>query len=386
MSDSLPRIGIDYTAAISQGAGIGRSVRELVRALVAVEPGIPLELFVARTRDRDLPVPPGQSTYHRAAFSERTLGRLWYGLKLPIPIETWTGPLDLFHAMDFGLPALLTPTKTIVTIHDLAWEHYPDETMPGMLSHLKSVVPRSIEKADHVVAVSEATRQDVIKVYGTPPEKVTVIHHGVSGRFNQMHDKKEDAAVRAKYHLPAGPLILTVGTLQPRKNHLRLVQAFAQMARRQGDPPTLVIAGGEGWSYQPVTDEVHRLRISDRVVFTGRVDEDDLPALYRASTIFAYPSLYEGFGLPILEAMACGVPVLASDTPALSEVVGDAGVLVNPLEVTGMSYALDSILGNDQMRDSLCKQGTARARQFTWTRTAEQTWDLYELALRRPEY
>jgi glycosyltransferase involved in cell wall biosynthesis len=380
MTDSLPRIGIDYTAAIHQNAGIGRSVRELVRALVATEPGIPLELFVAGGRGIDLPAPPGLATFHPAPLSERNLARLWYRLNLPIPVETWTGPLDLFHAADFALPPTRRGAKTIVTVHDLAFERHPDETMPGMLAHLRRVVPRSVQRADHIIAVSEATRRDVIELYAAPADKVTVIPHGVASRFHPHSSAQEIAATRAKFKLPDAPLILTVGTLQPRKNHLRLIQAFAQMPHTDA---TLVIAGGPGWSYDAVTREVERLNLRDRVIFTGHLGDDDLIALYHASTIFAYPALYEGFGLPVLEAMACGVPVLAANTSSLPEVTASAALLVDPLDVDAIATALSQLLTDDALRASLIEKGKARAHSFTWARAAQQTWDLYERLLAR---
>jgi glycosyltransferase involved in cell wall biosynthesis len=377
-----PRIGIDYTAAIQQGAGIGRSVRELVGALAATKPSLPLKLFVAGARRAALPPPPGHSTYHPSRLSELNLVRLWHRLNLPIPVEWWTGPLDLFHAPDFTLPPTRRGVKTVLTIHDLAFERYPAEAMPGMLDYLKRVVPRSVRRADRVIAISAATARDLVDVYGTPPEKIEVIPLGVTDRFHPRAGEGEAAAIHARYHLPPGPLILTVGTLQPRKNHLRLVQAFARVAALYSDL-TLVIAGAPGWGYEAVEREVAHLGLNDRVVFTGRVDDADLPALYRASTVFAYPALYEGFGLPPLEAMACGVPVLVGNTSSLPEVVEQAGLLVDPFDVDALSAALDQLVGDDALRIDLSQRGIERARQFTWTRAADQTWAVYDTLLRQ---
>lgn len=380
------RIGIDYTAAIHQTAGIGRYVRELTRALADWLPGANVCLFVAAAGRADLPPYPGGFTYRPSRLSERNHARLWHRLRLPLPIELWTGPLDLFHATDFTLPPTHRNTKTVLTIHDLAFERYPAETMPGMQRFLSTVVPRSLSRADHVIAVSEATRKDLIELCDTPPEKITVVPNGVSPRFRPLtaseigEQAQKETAIRAKYGLPDGPLVLTVGTLQPRKNHQRLVQAFAQVR----EPATLVIAGGRGWAYNTTHNEVTRLGLTDRVVFAGFIDDADLPALYRTATVFAYPALYEGFGLPPLEAMACGVPVLAANTSSLPEVIGEAGLLVDPFDVEGLAAGLEKLLGDEALRASLREKGITRAGGFTWAQAAEKVWGIYQALLDQP--
>lgn len=366
-------IGIDYTAAIHQQAGIGRYVRDLTGALAALQPDVPFHLFIADGRRNDLPAPPGQCVIHPSALSERNHNRLWHRLRLPVPVETWTGRLDVFHATDFFLPPTRSTTRTVLTIHDLAFERYPDETMAGMQGFLTAVVPRSVRRADHVIAVSEATKADLVELYGTPPEKISVVAHGVDPRFRPDHPPEAIAAVRQKYGLPDDLLVLTVGTMQPRKNHRRLVQAFGRIKERSA---VLVIAGGKGWDYEAV--EAEAARLGDRVIFTGFVDEADLPALYASAAVFAYPALYEGFGLPPLEAMASGVPVLAANTSSLPEVVGGAGLLVDPIDVGEIAAALDNLLGDAVLRDTLRERGLARAGRFTWAQAAESMWEIYQ--------
>ncbi len=377
---ALPRIALDYTAAIHQTAGIGRYARDLTAALVAHPAAWRLFVMGARLRGQSLPVPPTPAVYRPSPLSHRTHNRLWYRLRLPLPVELWAGRCDLFHALDFTLPPTLPGTRTVLTIHDLSFERWPDETMPGMLHFLRAVVPRSARRADHVITDSEATRRDVIELYGLPPERVTAISLGVDPRFGPQAPAGEGDRIRAKLGLPAGPFILTVGTMQPRKNHRRLVRAFARVA----GGARLVIAGGRGWDYDAVLAEVERLGLRDRVIFTGFVDDADLPALYRAAVAFAYPSLYEGFGLPVLEAMACGLPVLAGNTSSLPEVVGpdgEAGLLVDPLDVEAIADGLARLLDDTSLQAYLARNAIARAGAFTWAQAAELTWAVYQRVL-----
>ncbi len=375
------RIALDYSAAIHQQAGIGRYVRELTRALAASAPPpytVALRLFVAGARRVHLPPPPVGCAYAPSPLSERSHARLWHRLHLPIPVELWTGHLHLFHATDFALPPTLPATRTVLTVHDLAFERYPQDTMPGMLRYLRTVVPRSVRRADYIIAPSEATCRDLIALYGTPPHKVRVIYAGVEERFTPKGGAEEAAVLRARYGLPEAPIVLTVGTLQPRKNHLRLVQAFAQVAERA----VLVIAGGAGWNYEAVRREVRRLGLEGRVIFSGFVEDADLPALYRAATVFAYPALYEGFGLPVLEAMACGVPVVTANVSSLPEVTGpQAALLVDPLDVEALAAALARLLDDADLRAALRERGIARAARFSWQRAARETWALYREVL-----
>ncbi len=377
----MTAIGIDYTAAIHQRAGIGRYVRELVRALGEVYPGSDVRLFVAGAQQRDLPPYPSGYAYCPSPISERNHARLWHRLRLPLPVELWTGRLGLFHATDFSLPPTRRGCRTILTVHDLAFERYPDETMPGMLGYLRQVVPRSVRRADCVIADSEATRRDLIDLYDTPPEKTRVVYPGVDARFNPHHTPS-DQKVRARYGLPAGPLVLTVGTMQPRKNHPRLVAACAAAFAQVREPTTLVIAGDKGWSDEIVYAEVERCGLAERVIFTGFVEDGDLPALYRAATLFVYPALYEGFGLPVLEAMACGAPVITSNVSSLPEVTGpEAALLIDPLDVEAMAGAIVKLLQDADLRETLRQRGIARAAEFPWARTADAVGNLYETLL-----
>ncbi len=375
------QIGIDYTAAVHQSAGIGRYTRELAGALAAVSaewPEVCYRLFVADAgKNFGRPLPAANFAWRPSRLTERWLARLWYRLRLPLPVEFWTGPLHLFHAPDFVLPPVRPGTRTVVTVHDLSFVRDPDTVMPGMAEYLNRWVPASIQRADHVIAVSEATRQDVIEFYKTPPDKITVLYHGVTSEFQPVQEPERLAAVRRRYGLEDRPFVLSVGTIHPRKNYRRLIEAFARV-----DPAVLlVIVGSKGWSYAEVFAEVDRLELADRVHFTGYVAEDDLPALYSAADLFVYPSLCEGFGLPLLEAMACGTPVVTSNQSALPEVVDRAGLLVDPYDVEALAGTITALLADPDRRRHLAEIGLARAAAFTWDKTARQLLQLYQKIL-----
>lgn len=373
------KIGIDYTAAIHQSAGIGRYTHELINALAAVSPtngtAPHYRLFVADAGSQFDTLPPGPNfSWHPTRISERWLARLWFRLHLPLPIQTWTGPLDLYHATDFVLPPVMPKTRTIVTIHDLSFVREPAITMPGMSRHLNTWVPHSVNRADHVIAVSEATRQDLIELYHTPPDKISVLYHGVGSEFNPITDAAKLSAIRKKYHLDEVPFVLSVGTIQPRKNYRRLIQAFAHI-----DPPLkLVIGGGKGWQVEEVFNEIEQLGLTDRVHFPGYIADADLPALYSAATLFIYPSLYEGFGLPALEAMACGTPVIASNQSSLPEVVGNAGLLVDPRDVGAIAASMTHLLEDANRRQELSALGLQQAARFTWPEMGAKLLNLYK--------
>ena len=368
-------IGIDYTSAIHQSAGIGRYVAEMVKALAHLGSAAHYRLFVAEAgRNFTQPLPGPNFSWHSTPITERWLTRLWHRLRLPLPVEYWTGPVNIFHAPDFFLPPVKSSTKTIVTVHDLSYIREPDTVMPGMADHLNSSVPRSVKRANHVIAVSEATRQDLIELYDTPAEKITTLYHGVTAEFQPSTDETRQAAIRQKYGLEVRPFILSVSTLQPRKNFRRLIQAFAHLDSTYG----LVIVGGRGWQYETIFQEVKKQGLIDRVIFPGFVEDADLPWLYNMADLFVYPSLYEGFGLPILEAMACGTPVVASNQSSLPEVVGQAGLLVNPRDVEALATAMQRMLVDRVLRGQLVEAGFKQAKKFTWSDMAGKLLALYQ--------
>ncbi len=356
-------IGIDYTPAYEQGGGIGRYVRELIAALAQQDHDNDYRLFVTGANAKPLPPLPGPNFKWAASrIAPIWFARMWHRARLPLPVEWWVGPVALYHATDFVLPPTLHKTQTVLTVHDLSFVRAPEAASPALKRYLDQVVPRSVHRANHILADSQATKDDLIALYDVAPEKVTVLLSGVNPRFQRGRDASILDAVRTRYGIGDVPFILSVGTVQPRKNYERLIEALAALpADLHG--VHLVIAGGRGWLQESIFAAVKRLGLKDRVHFIGFADDADLPALYSAARCLAFPSLYEGFGLPVLEAMACGTPVVTSNVSSLVEVAGDATLLVDPFSVEQIIAAL------------------TRASRFTWEKAAVQLRDVYHQLL-----
>ena len=373
------RIGIDYTAAVNQGAGIGRYARQMTRALLELDRENEYVLFVpsaspeASRASESAIVGQANVSLARLPLSERALVALWHRLRVPVPVELFSGRLDVFHSPDFALAPVLR-ARTLVTVHDLSFRRVPECFKPALLSYLNRVVPRSVARADIVLADSESTRNDAIELLRLAPERVFVVYAGVDSRFRRVTDQGLLEDVRSRYSLP-GRFVLSVGTLQPRKNYVRLIEAFSRLS--DVEDVSLVISGARGWLYEEIYRRVEELGLSSRVLFPGYVAEADLPALYSLSEVFAFPSLYEGFGLPPLEAMACGTPVVVSRASSLPEVVGNAGCLVDPLSVEEIAGTLQALLDSPARRADLAEQGVAQAARFTWSEAARVLLGLY---------
>ncbi len=381
----MPNVGIDVTSALTQGGGIGRYTRELVGALSQTDfaDQFDLTLFSAQPPAQlpvSNPLPSHPAINHKPAFlTEKWLYRIWYRLRFPLPVQTFTGRLNLFHSPDFVLPPLAGNIPSLLTVHDLSFLHYPHTFTPALVNYLNSVVPWSVGRATHVLADSIATQEDLINLWQVPAEKITVLYSGVNGRFSPVKDPAAIDHLRLKYKLGDNPWILAVGTVQPRKNYQLLIQAFAKIADRF--PHNLVITGGKGWLFEDILDEVQAQGLDGRVIFTGFVDDEDLPAMYSGATVLAFPSLYEGFGLPILEAMGCGTPVINSDASCLPEVAGDATVQLPPEGIDRWADGLAQILADDALRERLISKGHDQIKTFTWQRSARQLLSIYNKLL-----
>jgi glycosyltransferase involved in cell wall biosynthesis len=253
--------------------------------------------------------------------------------------------------------------------------HHPNAFVPPLRRYLERVVPRSIERADLVLADSMHTRSDLVRLFAVPHDRVKVIYPGVGPRFQPQPEPGERARLRERYDIGDQPYLLSVGTLQPRKNYVRLIQAFARSQAGKETAVQLLIAGGCGWLYEDILAEADK---HDLVRLLGFVEDRDLPALYRGSALFAFPSLYEGFGLPVLEAMACGVPVVCSRASSLPEVAGEAALWVDPLDVDALEEALIRALEDDDLRRRMVERGIVQAARYDWAQSAAQLLGVIE--------
>lgn len=374
-------IAIDYTPAYEQGGGIGRYVRELTSALATLDNSNQYKLFVAGATQSQLS--PPLATNFRWKSSRITpdwFARLWHRARFPLPVEIFTGKIDLFHATDFVLPPTLSHTKTLLTVHDLSFIRVPEAATPSLRSYLNKVVPRSVKKADHILADSQATKDDLVELYRVSPDKITVLLSGVNHRFKPVTDQHLLTQTRQKYGLKNHPYLLSVGTVQPRKNYSRVIQALHRL-HQQGHELHYAIAGGKGWLNDEMYTTIEQTNMQDYVHLLGFVDDEDLPALYSAADCLIITSLYEGFGLPILEAMASGTPVITSNLSSLPEVAGNAGLLVDPLNTEAITHAIHEIITDDSKRQQLIESGYRQVEKFTWEKSAQQLRSVYESLL-----
>ena len=375
------RIAIDYTAAIRQGAGIGNYVRSLVNALLAQDARNQYTLLTSGHPTREHPFPQAENVRGRSIIiPDRYLNILWYRWRLPLSATFLTGQVDIYHGPDFVLPPMNDKVHKVVTVHDLAFVEHPEYTVPPLAAYLNKVVPEAVAAADVVAAVSQATSQTLIEHFKTPPEKITIIPNGIRPYFRRITDPILLSATRHKFGLKH-PFVLGVGTLEPRKNHLGLIKAFHKVQSATGNklrPAMLVLAGGPGWLYDETQQLIAKLKLENKVRFLGHVTELELITLYSMTDVFVFPSFYEGFGVPLIEAMACGTPVITSNTSSLPEVAGDAAVLIDPHNTGQIAKAMLQVLEDNQLRDELRQKGYTRAQHFTWPKSASKMLSVYQ--------
>jgi glycosyltransferase involved in cell wall biosynthesis len=359
-----------------RGAGIHWYIYNLLCRLPDADPNLQYTVFLHDPRFR-----PRQGMHiRRPIWSTGTPYKRIAWEQLVAPFALWQEKVDLLHAMAFASP-ILSKRPTVVTVFDLSFLQFPQAFKAIKRLYLRWMTHVSVQRATRVVVISEHTRRDVMRRFGVPGERVTTVYCGVDASFRPLL-AKEVNAFRERKGL-SSRCILFLGTIEPRKNILRLIDAFARLIASSGQDFSdlcLVVAGGKGWFFEPVFALVQELGLTDRVLFTGYVPEEEKCLWYNAAMCFCYPSLYEGFGLPPLEAMACGTPVVTSNVSSLPEVVGDAGLTVAPEDVAGLCEALHRVLSDAALRDELVEKGKTRAASFTWDRAARQTTQVYRQA------
>ncbi len=370
------RIAIDLSPAIHQKAGLGRYARTLAEQLVALDTA---NEYVAFGYGRWSAQSLAPALRHLPAANVPLDVRpwrmgVWLAYALGLSLDAFLPRVDLFHATEHLLPPLKN-AKTVFTLHDLIFRLFPEYHLPLNHWFLRNAMPHFLRRADAIIAVSECTRSDAIRFYNVPPDKITVIYEGVNPALAPVADPDCIAAARAKYAHNL-PFLFFVSTIEPRKNIPALVDAV-RLLRGRGLPHRLLISGRKGWLYQGVFDHVRQTGMESEVDFLDYVPDADLPALFAACDAFVFPSFYEGFGLPPLEAMACGAPVVCSNTSSLPEVVGHAALLIDPREPGEIADAVERIVGDAGLRAELKNRGLAQAAKFSWERAARETAALY---------
>lgn len=368
------RIGIDATALPPRPVGAGNYIIHLIRALAEVNDRYELVVF-AHPGGRELIAVPESERFRWAVIPGRNpvLRLLWE--QTALPRLAGSTRLDLLHSLHYTRPWRL-PCLSVVTLHDMTFFLYPQLHTRSKRVFFPPAIRASARTADALITVSESTRRDSMRLLGVPAEKIFATQLGVDPAFRPVQDPVLRAEVRQKYNLPER-FILYVGLVEPRKNLPGLIQAY-RSAVEQGITHRLVVVGRFGWRYRQVLEEIETLGLQGQVQFTGYIPQQDLPIVYNLATLFVYPTLYEGFGLPALEAMACGTPVVTSDIASLPEIVGEAGILVPPGDQQALSQALHTALTDQALQNRLATKGPERASQFTWERTARQTLQVYQ--------
>lgn len=366
------RIAINTLAMKRELYGVGNYIKSLVWSLSKIDRENEYVLFASEDNVchlRGL----GENFRFELAPSNRVFRLPWEQSALPLRLKQKR--VDVYHGPAFVTPFVKTCGQ-VVSIHDMTFHLVPERHSLLKQMYFRSMIPRAVRGSDQVIAISESTKSDLLRIVEDVDErKVSVVPHGVDKRFQPIREAQRLAEVRKKYNLPK-EFILFVGLIEPRKNLDTLVDAYA--ADSLSERFDLVLAGSRGWGYSGLLEKIAKSSVKDRIRMPGYIADEDLPALYSAAAAFVYPSLYEGFGLPVLEAMACGTPVITSSVSSLPEVAGDGALLVDPRDTDALASALQRILRDKEFRQDLSRRASQRAQLFTWEQTARKTLDVYK--------
>jgi glycosyltransferase involved in cell wall biosynthesis len=376
-------LGIDGLPLTAAKTGVGHYTYELAQSLAGVAPSSQIEILYPSTYpfikpgENDSAALPANLTFNRVQVGP--LGRHWWSVGLPRYVRR--SKLELFHGTNYDVP-LWRRCATVLTIHDLSQLLHSETHEKRSVRRARRRLPQMARVADTIITPTESVRSDVCEVLKVSRDKVFAIPEAARACFRPLAFA-ETAAVRDRLGI-GDYFLLTVGTLEPRKNLAILVNAFAEVTNsRPQDGLQLVIAGGRGWLSGPLFQAIKKSLVRDRIVLTEYLHDDDLQALYSSCRAFVYPSIHEGFGLPPLEAMACGAAVIASRIPALEETTGGAALLFDPHNLAELTSSIIELLNNENMRRELSAAGQRRAAELSWENTARLTWNVYEEALRR---
>lgn len=368
------RIGFDGTPLLGQRSGVGYYTGNLLSALMELQPEWEYLLYSNRPLNGIEPPLPHAQQVDQLYFPPSR----WLWMQTILPGTIHNSRPNLCHFTN-ALAPIWQPAPFVLTIHDASLFVYGHYHPRARHLTMRLTLPLIARRADAIITVSEHSRQDLIRVLGLKPEKIHVIYEAAGPMFRPVTDPSRLQVLRRKYKLPPC-FVLYVGTLEPRKNLLRLLRALKQI-RDEGLPHELVLAGAMGWMMETFNQEVRALGLEDAVHYLGYIPSEDLPGLFSLATVFAFPSLYEGFGLPPLEAMACDTPVLTSNRSSLAEICGDAAYLVDPQDEGAIAAGLGDLLRDEELRRSLRRKGLKRVADFSWQRAARETSAVYKHVL-----
>ncbi|MFQ5736861.1 MAG: glycosyltransferase family 4 protein [Thermodesulfobacteriota bacterium] len=381
------KIAFDCSLVPGQRGGIGQYSYNLARALSRIDRRNEYTLYILMTARR-AKAAAGQETGLPDGGNFRVV---WKTIPFPFQLfryaklpgtgfrEYMLGDLDVdvVHSNTFCVPRFRDKKKkVVVTVYDASVATHPECHRRGNIAHCLGGIKDAVKYADAIIAISEHTKADLVRLFDAPPELITVTQLAAGSEYHPVRDAGLLKAARDKYDLPES-YILFVGSLEPRKNVKTLLKAYAMMRKAFREEFPLVIAGGKGWMNSEIPGMVEELGIEGSVTFAGYIDSADIAAVYSGASVFVYPSLYEGFGLPILEAMSCGTPVITSNVSSMPEVAGDAAELVTPTDAQGLASALEGMLGDPGRRAEMGRRGMERAAAFSWERCARETLEVY---------
>jgi glycosyltransferase involved in cell wall biosynthesis len=366
------RVALDAIPLVAAKTGIGHYTDALAEWLARVHPNHQYQLL----SPLDFAFENGNgkpANLSKQFFPTRSIFRKWWLIGLPALLHI--SPVDIFHGTNYCIP-IFAPCPSIVTIHDLSLFAQSHTHEPENVTRGKRRMPIMARRASMIIAPSEWTKKEIVKYLGTRPEKIRVIYEAARDIMKPV-PPGQGISVLEKYRVQQ-PYILYVGTIEPRKNLLTLIRAYDELLRTTAHRPQLVLCGGRGWLESDVFNLVKELNLQDQVRFTGYVEDSDLPALFSSAEVFIYPSIYEGFGLPPLEAMACGAPVISSNATSLPEVVGKAGLLHDPGDYRALTQSIVKLFDDPAMQEHFRRAGMDQATRFSWERAARETQALYD--------
>lgn len=369
------KICLDIQPAVAQRAGVGRYTKQLAEALPALADDLDLAYLYFDFRRQGHPLHLPSASVRAVRWCPGWAAQqMWKRLNWP-PFNWFAGDADLYHFSNFIIPPL-TRGRATVSIHDLSFMRHPEFTEEGNLAYLRAKIPATVKRADAVLTISEFSRQAIIEELNVPEERVHLTSLGVDPLFKRA-SQEQIAATKRNFGM-ARPYLLYVSTVEPRKNHRFLLDVFARLGDLDID---LVIAGGRGWKSEPVFEAMGSHPLADRIHYIEYVGDEHLPALYSGAEIFVMPSFYEGFGLPPLEAMACGTPTLVAPAGSIAEVVGDAAEVIADFDHEQWETAIRRLLTDSERRAELSRLGPVRSATFTWERTARETLAVFRSVL-----